>query len=147
MKPIAMMFAVLALIAFAALAWLTKVAGGPPIWIFTGSSSLPKLVDLMLAATLAAVIVIGLVRLARRAKDVSGLMTLATWWPPAVGALVAAQQGFIIYIATQMAHTAHLRILAPSLCQALLPLTLGLGVGAIAAFLNGFRTSPPHAPS
>ena len=132
--------------AFVATVWIARWAGMDELSpLFFDAGLLTKLVDLTLAAALAGVVVIGLLRPDDDKQDGgSPILTLATWAAPALGALAMAYNALLVWEAASQAHVTHLQVVAPGLAEALLPLSLGLLAGAAAAFLNG-RQAPVAA--
>lgn len=138
MKPLPLVLAFLTVAAGAAIVGLAGLAGVPLVDLFPDAGLMTMLATVLLVLILIAAVIIGLV--SRRAPDAgqegSFMLKLIIWIAVLLGALATAQALVFVQINVAQTHTTNLKVVAPSLAEALIPLTIGLLAGAIATGFN-----------
>jgi hypothetical protein len=135
----------LILIVLAALSWAAVfgfciiAGGGFPILALVFSAPMAaRAADLLLVAMFALTVLVGLIQAATdkspRGSPFLGVMTLMS---AGLGLLAFTHEVLIIWRAVEITHTHNLRVVAPSLAEACLPLAVGFTVAAVAQALNG----------
>jgi hypothetical protein len=83
------------------------------------------------------VLVMGALQLVKgRRADASPFLTIMTFLAPLAGLAPAAYGLMVTKIVIDQTHTTNFRVYAPSIVEALMPLALGLSIGAVAGLSN-----------
>jgi hypothetical protein len=137
MKLIALLLTALAVAASVATVEIAFYAGMKPSGLshlFLDSMPTTQLADMLLGLGVAVMVVLGPILLATdRRGDGAGFLGAMAWIGPLLGVVVCLYETMHIWIAVVRTHTTNFRVVAPSVSEALLPLSLGLVAGAMAA--------------
>jgi hypothetical protein len=149
--PIGLGLAGIALLGFAI--GLGIWAGMPPnplttLLILVGQAMvLPKLVYLLLFGQVIWIAVLGLGVLKGRSEPDTTALTILSFAPPGLGLAATLLSCLYVHVAMENTHTTELRVVAPSLAEALAPFAIGLLVGAAAAMLRVKAVDRPKPAS
>ncbi|PTS88166.1 MULTISPECIES: hypothetical protein [unclassified Caulobacter] len=98
------------------------------------SGALIKLALMVLGLQLIAILAVAVPRLLKPSVDPDrSLLTVFSFLPPGVGLAASLLDGLTILNVMQRTNTTSLMVIAPSLAEAIMPLALGLLIGALAA--------------
>jgi hypothetical protein len=105
-----------------------------------------KMADMLLAGLFMLVLAVGFIRVAteKEAKE-SPFLRVMILIAVLLGALCFAYEASITWSAVRAAHTTNFRVIAPSLAEATVQLSLGLIVGAFGSILNAMGGSKRRA--
>lgn len=128
-----------------ALAQWAYMRGGPAALLWSLFLDLPpssKVLAIPLLIYAPIVLILGCAQLRKGGESgpSSTLLTLSVV-PVGAGLMVAALQGLNVYIAVERTHTTNLRVIAPSVAEAVLLIALGLLAGAAAAIPNALLSA------
>ncbi len=142
MKTASLGFGVAGLVALVASAGIATWAGMPLLaLLFEGLPSSQLFLDI-LAIALLAVALVGLLRLKRRrGSSRSTFLGVVGWLAPLLGLLKTVLDELTVRQAADAGHVTRFFVVAPGVAQGILPLGLGLIVGALAMLLNGTITA------
>jgi hypothetical protein len=137
MRHAAWALGALTAIFIAAIVSIVVWQGMPVSALFLDTSAITKLVDIVLALCLTAAVILTSVP---ASDSRSSAMAVFAWTGPLLGLAGALFYAMIIWVAVQRTHITRFVVVAPSLAEAMLPLALGLLVGALAA-ASGRKTA------
>jgi hypothetical protein len=141
------LFVVLAAAVFRAASWLAGYGGATVFQLFIDLDPLTKLGCILLMLGLQVVLLLGVVQLFARTAALAAFLRAALWIAPLLGLACAALGGLAVLQASAATHVTRLDVLAPGLAEALIPLALGLQVGAAAAILDGLAAALGRTPA
>jgi uncharacterized membrane protein len=148
MRNLAIAFAVLAVAAFAGVLVLAQIAGGsgagPSPWaLYLDSGPLEKLTDMLLVAGAVAIAVVGLVRDGHGNRSAAAALPYFASAALAVGVLAALQGALRTWTVASRVHVTNFMVVAPSLAEAMIPLSVGLLCAAFGFGLARSRRAEP----
>ena len=146
MRILATAFAILMVAAFAGVLVLARIAAGtgpgPGPWaLYLDSDPLEKLTDMLLVAGAVAIVVVGLVRDGHGNRSAAAALPYLAWAALAIGFLAGLQGALRTWTIASRVHVTHFIIVAPSLAEATIALSLGLLCAAL-----GFGLAQPRRP-
>jgi hypothetical protein len=154
MKVTAWTFMVATVAAFAATIAIGRyggMEGFSPLPLFDQAFLNTRLADLWLAGGTAVTAVVGSLQLLTdKGGGRSFFLTIMTWSAPVAGLAAFVERSLTTWAAVREAGGADFILVAPDLAEALLPLSLGLLLGAVAAVLNAMmqaRAKRPRLPA
>jgi hypothetical protein len=139
MRALALVFAVLDVATWGGAWWLARILGGLNLWeLFLSSRLITQLMDILLALFAVVILIAGFIRDARGAPVFAPVMKPAMWVASAMGLLVALESGLETWTVAQRVHV-NFEVVAPTLCEGLVPLAIGLLCAALCAWFASVR--------
>jgi hypothetical protein len=126
-----------AAILVASLLWLADYAGGAPlVGLFVAMPMLTKLTTMVIVLAGALLVVLGLIQRLSGDTGLGDFLRIAVYLIAALAVVATLPHFLNIWRAVEITHTTNPRVVAPSVCEGLIPLSLGFVFAAVTDLLR-----------